>query len=823
MHSKADLHVHSKYSDRPSEWFLRRVGAPESYTEPVEVYFRCKAAGMQFVTISDHNRIDAALEIAHLPDTFISSELTTYFPEDGCKIHMLVVGIGEDQFHELDRLRENIYDLRNYCLTHDIVHSVAHPLFSVNDRLSVEHFEKLIVMFKRFEGVNGARDPRACQLANTIFNSLTPGLIEELAHKHGLEPTGPKPWGKWFTGGSDDHGGQYIAEAYTTTPRVDTVEQFIDHLRRGEHEMAGGGGTSLRLAHSFYHIAYRYYRSRLVDGSASGSGLMNHLLERLISPEPRQVAPGLAGKLREMVEQLAMSRRRRKLNDLERLLVDEFRGLTQGDAKASESLDDRRTFTIASRISHQLGYNFTCKLVESFRRGDLIESLQTFASLGPVALGVAPYVAAMKTQHKDERLLQLIASRFAATRQHVGRSGKRAWATDTYADVNGVTTTIRAMAGLADRRGLPLKVLTCHTAAEADETTVRNFEPVGTFELPEYEHLQLAFPPFLDMMQYMEAEQFDEVIISTPGPVGLTALTAANLLGMRKIGIYHTDFPQYVRKYTQDANLEALTWRYMHWFYEQMDLILVPSVAYRRKLVEAGFEADKLHLMRRGVDLERFSPALRSHRLFKSFGLRDDRFTFLYVGRVSTEKNIDRLLADFRSLVEQGVNAQLAIVGDGPALKELRRKYDHPQIGFLGCLTGIALSQAYASADAMVFPSTTDTFGNVVLEAMASGLPPIVTDQGGPAEIVRHDTDGLVVDLEKPRALIDAMRRICDDTAMRQRLRHNAMESARAWTWDAALDELWRQCDKLRPQPAEQGNRRSASDASQSIRSRLTA
>ena len=93
MEAKVDLHVHSKYSDRPSEWILRRIGAPESFVEPIELYRIAKSRGMDFVTISDHNCIDGALEIAHLADTFISDEVTTYFPEDGCKVHFLVCGI----------------------------------------------------------------------------------------------------------------------------------------------------------------------------------------------------------------------------------------------------------------------------------------------------------------------------------------------------------------------------------------------------------------------------------------------------------------------------------------------------------------------------------------------------------------------------------------------------------------------------------------------------------------------------------------------------------------------------------------------------------
>ena len=215
--SKADLHIHSKYSNRPSEWFLRRIGAPESFMEPLEVYKACKEAGMDFVTVSDHNCIDGALEIAHLPGTFISSELTTYFPENGCKIHCLVSGITEKQFNEMGGLRENIYDLQQYMLQNRIIHTIAHPLYRVNDKLTPELFEKLLILFNRFEGINGSRVPRACDIGNAIFTNLTPEYISELADRHKLTPVGLEPWNKTLTGGSDDHGGLYAASAYTVT------------------------------------------------------------------------------------------------------------------------------------------------------------------------------------------------------------------------------------------------------------------------------------------------------------------------------------------------------------------------------------------------------------------------------------------------------------------------------------------------------------------------------------------------------------------------------------------------------------------------------
>ena len=134
--SKCDLHVHSKYSDRPSEWFLRRMGTPESFVEPQEVYRNARQKGMDFVTISDHNCIRGALEIAHLPGTFISNEVTTYFPENGSKVHILVTGINEEQFRMIQELRADIYRLQEYLMGEDIICSVAHVLFRVNGRLT---------------------------------------------------------------------------------------------------------------------------------------------------------------------------------------------------------------------------------------------------------------------------------------------------------------------------------------------------------------------------------------------------------------------------------------------------------------------------------------------------------------------------------------------------------------------------------------------------------------------------------------------------------------------------------------------------------------
>ena len=170
-----DIHVHSKYSKRPSQWILKKIGCPESFTEPLQLYQIAKSRGMSHVTISDHNSIDGALEIAHLNDVFISEEITTYFPDNGCKLHVLALNIDEAQHREIQRLRPNIHDLARYLHQEKILAIAAHPLYAINDRLTLAHFEQMLLMFRNFE-LNGARNPREneCPCATCSNTSAKP-------------------------------------------------------------------------------------------------------------------------------------------------------------------------------------------------------------------------------------------------------------------------------------------------------------------------------------------------------------------------------------------------------------------------------------------------------------------------------------------------------------------------------------------------------------------------------------------------------------------------------------------------------------------------
>lgn len=868
MTAKADLHVHSKASNRPPEWILRQFGAPESFTEPREVYRLCRERGMDFVTLSDHDTIAGALEIAHLPGTFLSEEITVEFPEDGCEIHCLAIGITEAQHRDIQALRRNVYELRDYLVAQDVVHSVAHPLYRVNDMLTLDQLEKLLVLFNRFEALNGIHDRRANDLVQLILGSLTRGMIEELAERHRLQPVGSTPWIKTFTGGSDDHGGHYVATTWTETtpaaggagaggtpnaqaahaapaaPAAETggVAGFLGALRAGQHRPGGQTGSSLRLARSLLSLTHQYYRRQFPLGLGSRRDPFGELLRHLAMGDGGANASPSAGRRGRGIFRHGATGAGSGVTG-----AGNGNGNGNGNARAgngsaaaagtaaaaSTEPADRAAFDTANRASQEIADALLRDLVRHARHGRLAESLGAAAAqLAPLAITLAPYLVALQAQHKDADLLEMAARRFLGERgdrgerRHAGAGadpgpaagsstdmsaaadpeshrlsgsvgsggrsgGKKAWFTDTLTDVNGVAKTVRTLAGLARRRGRCLVAITCGETNPPPDLEVRDFRPVAQFPIPGYESQTLALPPLLEVLEHCERERYSEILISTPGPLGLAGLAAGRLLGIPVTGIYHTDFPMYVRHLSGSATLEELTWTYMRWFFGSMERVFVASRCYLDLLAEHGLDRAKMALLPRGVDADFFHPGKRDGRFYRRFGIDAAAFKFLYVGRVSLEKNLDALMTSFQGFLDGGRQAQLVVVGDGPYLKELARRYRRSEILFTGFLHGEDLARAYAGADVFVFPSTTDTFGNVVLEAQAAGLPAIVSDRGGPQEIVLPGRSGLVADAENPAAFGAAMARLFDDPALLAAMSARAVDNARRHSWERLLERLF--------------------------------
>jgi glycosyltransferase involved in cell wall biosynthesis len=259
--------------------------------------------------------------------------------------------------------------------------------------------------------------------------------------------------------------------------------------------------------------------------------------------------------------------------------------------------------------------------------------------------------------------------------------------------------------------------------------------------------------------------------------------------------------PQYAKHLTDDGSIEEIMWRMMIWYYDQMGFVYVPSRATGDELVERGIGLHKILVYPRGVDTKRFNPGNRNGVFDKSEPLRSS-VKLLYVGRVSKEKNLPQLANAFRRLAQEAGEVLLVVVGDGPYLPEMQEILKDCPCTFSGFKSGAELDTIYASSDLFVFPSTTDTFSNVVLEAQASGIPVIVTDQGGPKENLIDGETGVIVVGNNETALFNAMRDLACNRARLDAMGKAARRYAETRSFESAFLRTW---DLLTaaPQPAE--------------------
>jgi glycosyltransferase involved in cell wall biosynthesis len=783
---QVDMHVHSRHSRHPSEWFLQRIGAQESYTDVEEVYRVAKARGMTYVTLTDHNTIEGALELCarHPADTFVSAEVTAYFPEDGCKVHVLVYGITPVQFEVMQTLREDIRRLRDYLRKEGIACSVAHATYSVNNRLSVETLEKLILLFDVFEGMNGGRDAAHNRTWVEALQNLTPAHLSRLREKHGIEPWGQDSWIKGLTGGSDDHAGLFIGQTFTLGCDA-TLPEWLDQVRQRETHPGGRHADHKSLACAVYKIAHEFSLARRTNTQGAPWTLLNALL----------FENGPLG----LKNWLAVQKVKRGKRSGERVMAQCVAELLDG--RNRDPLDSKaqieRMYSALTGLSDGFFSLIAESLEKDLQRGETGRLLGNLSAALPAMFLLAPFITVLRHMHGDRDLLRGVAAAFG-----VNRAEPRSllWFSDTVTELNGVAVTMREVAARAHASGRSMTLVTCLTEHE-ERTTL----PPNVVMLPciynvtpgFYNAWTLRLPSLLRALDLIAQAAPDEIVISTPGPVGLVGLAAARLLRIKCTGVYHTDFTRQADQFIGDPWVSSVVETYTRGFFTMMDEVRVPTTRYMTMLAERGLEPSKMKLFPRGIEPEFAVRDKGQQAAWRArLGLPLQAPILLWAGRLGQEKNLDFLFQVYEAVAQRQPEARLVLAGDGPELERLRAAYrSNPRIAFTGRLDRTDLPHLYGLADIFVFPSTTDTFGMVVLEAQACGLPAIVSDVGGPQELVESGETGFVVradDLEAWTAAVLGvleLKRADPDVLARMRTAAQA-RAQNGYGWDRLLDEM---------------------------------
>ena len=353
-------------------------------------------------------------------------------------------------------------------------------------------------------------------------------------------------------------------------------------------------------------------------------------------------------------------------------------------------------------------------------------------------------------------------------------------------EVNGVANTLGRLCQGLRERGHRLQLV---RPRQADDTAPNDDQLLLTrgWPLPGYAGLQWGQSSLHKLLRRWQRNRPDVLYIATEGPLGLSALRAARRLGIPVVSGFHTNFQQYSDHYGFGLLTRLLT-GYLRWFHNRSRLTLVPSPSQRLELQRRGFE--RLELLSRGVDGQLFHPARRSAALRAEWGLGEDEIAVLHVGRLAAEKNLQLLTRAFRQL--QGDLPQqrlrLVLVGDGPLRTQLQAEL--PEALFCGVQRGEALAAHYASGDLFLFPSLSETFGNVVLEALASGLAVVAFDQAAAAQHIRHGHNGALAMPGDEVAFIESARWLLEDPESLRRVRLNARQHAGKQGWPAIVERF---------------------------------
>jgi len=309
---------------------------------------------------------------------------------------------------------------------------------------------------------------------------------------------------------------------------------------------------------------------------------------------------------------------------------------------------------------------------------------------------------------------------------------------------------------------------------------------VAGFPIPFYSTLRFGITSERRLVNLWTHDRPDIVHVATEGPLGLSAINAARKLNLPITSSFHTNFQNYTNYYGIGF-LKKIIDVYLRWLHNRTMATLVPTQYMIQKLQSQGYK--NVSLFSRGVAIEMFSPVFRSTELRKSWGVSDQDLVVLHVGRLAKEKNINLVMASFRAIKTQHPNAKLVFVGDGPLRKSLQ--ISCPDAIFSGMKIGKELAEHYASGDLFLFPSVTETFGNVIPEALASGLEVVAYDYAAAAQLIINDSNGMLVPFGDETCFVKTALRSVSNLELLQTIRQNASPSVSKLNWTCVCDRFF--------------------------------
>jgi glycosyltransferase involved in cell wall biosynthesis len=841
---RIDLHCHDLNSDVSDELMGRILGVRETWLPTDDLLATLRQSGVDALTITNHNNARSCWQLLDKGvDVLPAAEWTCKMPDMGTSFHVLAYGFTPVQETRLDRLRHDIYRFAEYCRAEEIPTVLAHPLhFHAPDGTPpLSMMDRLGLLFERFECVNGQRDDWQNMLVASWVEGMDEETIHGMARRSGLPYDGfcLNPSVKRMTGGSDDHFDMFAGSCGTMLHVPDLARRrargdspsgmALEALRTNAMAPYGFSCDEEKLSAALLDFVCQlaenmedpgFLRVILHRGTSKDKllavAVANGIFElrrhkstmellRTIHGAFKGHSPSLKARLftskpfRPMVARLgAVARARREsAQALDRVLHEMlpvvFRDLLdvvvsrvqkkKWNAKTPAVLDKENLvgmkIPIHLRALFGAGSSGPSK-GSDLKLGQAIDGLP-FPLLSAAVVGSAVFAA-----HRVLNDHRPFLEKFARSLGKFEHPRRVLWMTDTMGDKNGISHALGSALEEIRRRDLPIDIVACSSTLE-EGPHLRVVRPIAEFPVPFYSGQMVRIPDVVELQRLFFQGGYDRILSSTEGPMGLSALLLKEAFQVPAHFLLHTDWLEFGRRQMgmRDPASDKFR-RLLRAWYKAHDGIFVLN----------GEQADWLRSPDIGISPEKIHPT--AHWADPSFSpratLRQDTFpgvggadpVLLFAGRLSEEKGVLDLPKILDSVRLAHPRTRLVLCGIGPAEELLRSAV--PDAVFMGWTDAEVLARCYSAADLLVLPSRFDTFGCVVLEAMACGLPVAAYDSKGPRDLVEPGISGLLG--SGPEDLARQISRILSEPARLESMGLGAFERSGAYRAEEILDQL---------------------------------
>lgn len=835
---KIDLHCHDHNSDKPDELWGRILRLPETWLATEALLACLRDNHTHLATITNHNNARSCWQLMEQGlDLLPGAEFTCFFKEFDLSLHVLAYGFTPDQEQQLKRQRKDLLNFLAYAAAEDLPTILPHPLFFYAGKKTPppEFFEKLVLLFERFEVLNGQRDVWQNLLTLDWIAALDEQAIHELAKKHGIRPTEfcRDPYRKRLTGGSDDHMGIFAGSCGTyfhipgLQQRLATERPSLlalEALRRGESIPYGSLGEedeklTIAFLDYFCQVAMHMKDTGLIrlflhQGGMGEKfaclGIANGMME-LRRHKASMVflktfhnalsgnAPGFLAGLsvsrdyRPFFQQVAKIAKAKRIDTeafitvLRESIPALFSGLNSLSARRVKKnhhrlppVDLAAQQDFSALMQHlEIPVHLRSLFEEGSGGNGSGFSLSTLCDSLSFPLLIASLIAtssftALLALYKGREIMNGFAARSGRYR-HPERV---LWLTDTLFDHNGVSTVLQSVLEFVRQEDLPIDFLVCGNE-EYHGDHLHILPMVAEFSLDALSPQQFRVPDLLQVQKIFSNGGYDRVVCSTElfmGAVGLFLKEAYHI----PVYLYmHTDWLDFFTRNLRMGKKEAnKIRRIIRAYYRLFSGIFVLNSEHREWLTShrMGIPKEKVLLTAHWVD-----------RIFTANRPRAGRRpVLLFAGRLSDEKGVMDLAPILEIVRASHAEVEMWLVGEGPAMARLQAEL--PQARFFGWLGKEELARIYAEAGILVLPSTFDTFGCVVVEAMACGLPVAAYRAKGPADIVEHGRSGFLAG--NPEELARHIAAFFSDEAGRDRMSRAAKERSKEYDAGTIMSRL---------------------------------